>query len=54
VLLPLVFLKATTALAFLAQYALAYRHPLFVAIFLYDGFAVFLMIFFASRARRAG
>lgn len=52
-LLPLAFLKGTTAVAFLLQYALALRHPFFVAIFLWDGLAVFLMLFFASRARAA-
>jgi hypothetical protein len=52
-LLPLAFLKGTTALAFLLQYALAYRHPLFLGIVAWDGLAVFLMIFFASRARAA-
>ncbi|MBI3073058.1 MAG: hypothetical protein HYY84_13170 [Deltaproteobacteria bacterium] len=51
-LYPLVFMKATTAIAYLATYFVALAYPLFWAIFLWDGLAVFLFIFFATRARR--
>jgi hypothetical protein len=52
-LFPLVFMKATTAIAYLATYFVALAYPLFWAIFLWDGLACFLFIFFATRARRA-
>ena len=52
-LFPLAFLKGATALAFAGQWAVGFRHPLFLAIALWDGLAVFLFLFFASRARAA-
>lgn len=52
VLLPLVFMKGFTALAYLWVFLTAYHYPAFVAVFLYDGLSVFLMLFFAIRAHR--
>ena len=53
VLAPLVFMKSLAALGFLAVYLLAYRYPAFLVVFLYDGLTVFLMLYFAIRARRS-
>lgn len=53
VLVPLVFMKTLAALAFLAVYLFAYRYPAFLAVTVYDGLTVFLMLFFAIRARRS-
>ncbi len=53
VLAPLVFLKATTALAYLAHYFVTLRHPLFIGIFVWDGIAVLCFLYFAPRARAA-
>lgn len=53
VLVPLVFMKSLAALGFLAVYLLAYRYPGFLVVFLYDGLTVFLMLYFAIRARRS-
>ncbi len=53
VLVPLVFMKSLAALGFLAVYLLAYRYPAFLVVFLYDGLTVFLMLYFAIRARRS-
>lgn len=50
VLYPLVFMKSTTALAYLGIYLFVYRYPAFPAVALYDGFCIFLMIYFAHRA----
>lgn len=53
VLYPLVFMKSTTALAYLWIFLFAYHYPAFLAVALYDGFCLFLMIYFAGRAQRA-
>lgn len=53
VLYPLVFMKSTTALAYLWVFLFAYRYPAFLAVALYDGFCLFLMIYFAGRAQQA-
>ena len=53
VLYPLVFMKSTTAVAYLGIYLFAYRYPAFLAVALYDGLCLFLMIYFAGRAHRA-
>lgn len=52
VLLPLVFMKGFSTLANLWVYLFAYPYPAFLAVFLYDGLAVFLMLYFALRAHR--
>lgn len=53
VLVPLVFLKATTAIAYLALYFTTLRHPLFLGVFVWDCVAVFCFLYFAPRARSA-
>lgn len=53
VLFPLTFMKGTTALLFLGHYLLALPYPGFLAVFLWDGLAVVLMLTLAPRARRA-
>lgn len=53
VLFPLLFMKGATALLFLLQWAFVLPYPGFLAVALWDGFAVFLMAWFAPRARAA-
>ncbi len=53
VLLPLVFLKGSTALVFLGQYALVLSYPGFLAVFFWDALAVALILGLVPRARRS-
>ncbi len=53
VLAPLIFMKGATALLFLVQYLCVLPYPGFLVVFFWDGLAVFLMAWFAPRARRA-
>jgi len=53
VLVPLVFMKCLAALAFLIVFLFAYRYPAFLVVALYDGLSIFLMLYFAIRARRS-
>lgn len=53
VLLPLVFMKGFTAVLYLAVYLFENRYPAFLAVSLYDGFNLFLMLYFAIRAHRS-
>lgn len=51
VLWPLVFIKSLAALGFLAVWA-SCRYPAFLAVSLWDGLTVFLMVHFGLRAYR--
>lgn len=53
-LIPIfVVLKGFSALAYLYIYLAEGRYPLFLAVFFWDGLAVFLVTFFGTRAHRA-
>jgi hypothetical protein len=46
-------MKCLAALAFLIVFRFAYRYPAFLVVALYDGLSIFLMLYFAIRARRS-
>jgi hypothetical protein len=48
-----VVLKGFSALGYLYVYLVEVRYPLFLAVFFWDGLAVFLVVFFGRRACRA-
>lgn len=48
-----VVLKGFSALGYLYVYALQLRYPLFLAVFFWDSLAVFLVVYFGRRGRRA-
>lgn len=52
VLLPLVFLKGFSALAYLIVYLVALRYRAFLAVFVLDSVSAWAMVYFASQAHR--
>lgn len=48
-----VVLKSWSAVGYLIVWLIALRYPVFLAVFFWDGLAVFLVVFFCRRALRA-